>query len=110
MEPHEVARIPAGSGNIVFVKEGEKVSVSSRDVKEPCPFCGSEECFWSCDESQAGGFGETSDRDERLLVNAAVTGVESLLLALYCEGIDMNDPRVARAVAASVDAIGNHFG
>ena len=37
-----------------------------------------------------------------------IDGVESLLLALASEGIDLNQPAVARAVETAVEAYANH--
>lgn len=37
--------------------------------------------------------------------DAAVDGMESLLLSMACAGIDLNDPRIHKAVETALDAI-----
>jgi len=41
--------------------------------------------------------------------DAAIDGVESLLLSLACAGVDLSTPPVKAAVQTTLDAIGNHY-
>lgn len=42
--------------------------------------------------------------------NAAIDGMESLILALAVNGFDVESPKFAQAVQTTLDAIGNQFG
>jgi hypothetical protein len=41
--------------------------------------------------------------------NPAVNGLESLVLAHACAGIDVQDPRYVAGIGAALDAISNHM-
>jgi hypothetical protein len=41
--------------------------------------------------------------------NAAIDGLESLLLAMATAGIPMNTPQMNKAVQTAVEAIANHY-
>jgi hypothetical protein len=47
--------------------------------------------------------------EEDNLYNAAVDGVESLVLALACAGVDIERPQIKTAVQTAVDAIGDNY-
>lgn len=83
----------AGGGKIVLVTAGEGASIHSSGIKEKCPYCGEEECFLSCDESKAGGFGAKPhpEAEDALIFNAGVRGIESLLLAMAGTGRSLSD-------------------
>ena len=40
--------------------------------------------------------------------NAAIDGLESLVLAHACAGVDVEDPRYVAGIAAALEAISNH--
>ena len=41
--------------------------------------------------------------------SAAINGMESLLLALACSGVDVTTPKVKEAIETTVDAISNQY-
>lgn len=41
---------------------------------------------------------------------AALNGVESLILSLYCAGIDVTTPKFCEALEATLEAIENNYG
>ena len=44
-----------------------------------------------------------------LLYDAAVDGLESLILGHACAGIDIESPEYMEGIETAVEAIGNHF-
>lgn len=55
-------------------------------------------------------FKETDSEDANVeLYNAACDGVESLVLALAAEGIDVSDPKFVNAIATAASAIAENF-
>ena len=88
------------NGGAILMSE---FGIRSAGLKETCPLCESEDCENFHHET-------TEERYERKLGNAAIDGVESLLLALAGEQvISLEDTRVRRAVEAALDAIGNNL-
>jgi len=83
-------------------------TLSSIGLKEACPNCGSETCHRTCPEQNEF---QDSDRElekeGRLVYNAAIDGMESLLLALACEGVDVTGPAFGKAVLTVLDKLGN---
>jgi hypothetical protein len=51
-------------------------------------------------------FDKCADTD---IGEAAIDGLEALLLAMAVEGIDLRTPAMRRAIQTAVDAIGNHI-
>lgn len=51
-----------------------------------------------------------STRHENGRLGAAIDGVESLLLALACEGVDVGSEQVRRAYQTVEDTITNQYG
>lgn len=41
--------------------------------------------------------------------NAAIDGLEALMMAQHCAGIDVTEPKYAEAVATALEAIANHY-
>jgi hypothetical protein len=77
------------------------------DLKEPCTHCGSTTCNYDCDGSK-GADPEHEDDDNRAVYNAAIDGLESLILAQACDGIQMDDNYDA-AVGTAIDSITHHY-
>lgn len=73
--------------------------------KEPCPFCGDEDCRYDCDESQAEG--KSDERRHRY--NDAMDALESFLIAMAVEGIDLDDTRIRMAIQVTLDACQREF-
>lgn len=42
--------------------------------------------------------------------SAALDGVESLILSMYCEGIDVTRPSFIKALETTLEAIDNNYG
>lgn len=100
--------------------EVEVVDGSGRltsELKASCPYCHTVDCDWDCDLSQEA-FSDAKDsleREElnedhcrRLQWNAAIDGVESLILALVCAGVPVDD-KFKVAVQTALDAIANNY-
>jgi hypothetical protein len=43
------------------------------------------------------------------LYNAAIVGLESLILAHACSGVDVESPAYVEGIETAVDAVANHF-
>lgn len=43
------------------------------------------------------------------LFNAAIDGVESLILALACAGVNIEAPEIVEAVGTALEAVGNNY-
>lgn len=41
--------------------------------------------------------------------NAAIDGIESLLLALYCAGVNLTDPKIIQAIEITLEALANNL-
>lgn len=52
---------------------------------------------------------EEPEGDERLY-EAAINGVESLILSLASEGVDITTPSFVRSIEDSIQTIENHYG
>jgi hypothetical protein len=90
--------------------EVEGRCITSEGLKEDCPYCGHVDCYADCDGS-AGDIDELESEEqmvERRVANARVDGLESLILALSCEGYDITDDRFKRAVITACDAFANN--
>lgn len=95
-------------------------SMSSLIPRETCPYCGQEDCLYSCDESQAGGFNSEKDEDEdeeetlrnRIAGNAEADAVESFVLALVMayerRGMIIPKDVIEEAITTTFDAIGSN--
>jgi hypothetical protein len=79
------------------------------DLKEGCPCCGSSDCWFDCDESKAEDSPESEDEARsRIELNRVIDGIESLVLAAACEGIDVELPAFLAAIETAVEAAGNN--
>lgn len=101
-------------GNIFVTEVGGSVKVTS-ELKDNCPYCADSECNFSCDQSQyAMGTDEELESEQehldRIQWNAAIDGLESLIMGYAGQGMDINDPKFHKAVQSALDAISNQFG
>jgi hypothetical protein len=85
-------------------------SVSSDLERIRCPVCGDP----ACNTCWCGSQAEASDEDAedatlRLRHNGALDGLESLILAHACAGIDVTTPAYLEGIETAVDAIANQF-
>ena len=81
--------------------------------RETCPSCNQPLCCWDCDGSQGADESNKETDDNmisRVKYNTVLDTVESLLLAMACAGIDLNDPKYTTAVETTLDAAGNALG
>lgn len=108
-KPPETQIIELGANQSIIIQvDGQGTGrLTSKGFKEVCPFCSRAGCERSCGESQAAD--NANGEEDRLLYNAAVDGMESLLLALACTGINVTEVRYQQAVQTVLDAIGNHY-
>jgi hypothetical protein len=83
----------------------------SSDLKRiGCPACGDP----ACNACWCGSQAEVSDEDAddaalRLRHNAALDGLEALILAHACAGVDVTAPVYLEGIETAVDAIVNRF-
>ena len=53
---------------------------------------------------------EDVENDDVCSYEAGIMGVESLLLAMVCEGIDLREEKFERAIQVTLDALMNNLG
>jgi len=92
-------------------------SIESGLEREKCPHCGSPDCCYDCDMSVAemrDGKSKLQGDPEhevagRLMFNGAMDGIESLVLACACAGIDVESNAFVEAVETSVQGAANNL-
>jgi len=93
---------------IIAVSKGHGVMTGT--LKEICPYCGQPDCYFDCDESQYNDDLETGDEtDSRRDYNNAMNGIESLLLALACEGVDVSSQAFRNALQTATESCANNL-
>lgn len=89
------------------------------DLKEACPFCSSNDCYFNCDYSQAdweddddeSEIAEDEDEvDARRHWNQFIDGIEALVLAHAVAGVDVTSPAYEQGLEAALEAAGNNIG
>jgi hypothetical protein len=95
-------------GGIVVNLTGDGGGSITSNMKMPCTHCAQTDCNNDCDGSQGADDEHPSD-DNRTRFNAAIDGVESLILALACAGVDIEAPEVIEAIQTSEQTIAQHF-
>ncbi len=90
-------------------------SISS-DLKEKCPCCGHDSCNIfigeACDQSLRDNRPPAESEEEaasRIQFNAAMDGIESMILAHATAGIDVETPAYLEGIETAIDACGNNF-
>jgi predicted nucleic acid-binding Zn-ribbon protein len=79
-------------------------------LREGCPDCGNVDCERTCPAQAEWQDSEREAvKEERLLFNAAVHGVESFLLALACEGIKVDGGKFKKALETVLDKLGERY-
>ena len=96
------------SYEITIELDGTGGGTIESNLKDPCPHCGSTECNYDCDGSKGADPEHPSD-DNRSLYNAAIDGLESLILAQACAGVPL-DKKFDEAVETAISSIANHYG
>lgn len=85
-------------------------SLSSDLERICCPVCGAPACntCW-CGSQEVESDEDANDVALRLRHNAALDGLEALILAHACAGIDVTAPVYLEGIETAVDAIVNQF-
>ena len=90
------------TGFAVTMEDGY-ITIESNQ-KEPCPTCGSYECYGDCEGSQEDSY----EIESRRHYNQAIDGLEALLMALLGNGFDLGDEHLAFAVKDAMEGIANN--
>jgi hypothetical protein len=90
----------------------EDVWASFSDMKETCIYCGKKECYGDCEGSKNDTIGlEDPDYvNDRRTFNAIIDGIQSLILAHSCAGIDVTSEQYQEGIETALDAIQNNYG
>jgi len=105
----------SGDRHIIIETDGKgggsmTIVGSAGALRDACPNCGEVDCERTC---PAQAERQDSDREEvkeeRLLFNAAIGGMESFLLALACAGVNVTTKQFTTALETTLDSIGNHY-
>jgi hypothetical protein len=124
---HKVVELPEGIKvdivtEINLAKKPVITAAIESDLRTQCPYCHIENCNFDCDDSQVAysqatevltrnlEFEIEQEVITRLQWNAAVDGVQSMILACAGAGIDIATPAFSGAVQSALDAIGNEYG
>lgn len=94
-------RLAVGAGEIIIDRNR-----ITNTLQQECPYCGTCGCTYSCDQST---FEESEDQTQRIQFNAAIDGLESLLLALS-QTMDVSTPEFVSAIDTALGAIADNYG
>ncbi len=90
-------------GITLTVRDGGGTIKSS--LKELCPYCGIPDCFFHCPTSRQDRTQDAQDEvHARIKFNSIIDGIESLILAAACQGIDVATPAFLAAIETAVQA------
>jgi hypothetical protein len=85
--------------------------IESPQLKDACPFCARLDCPGECLESRGNASEKAAEeRESRLSYNAAIDGIESMVLAHACAGIDVTSPAYVEGLETAVEAVSHAFG
>lgn len=97
-----------GNGNTP--DETVLTGVIRSSLKEGCPECGKTDCFFDCDGSQMDDSPESEvQARKRIEKNRAYDGIESLILAHACTGMNIETPAYLQGIEEAVEAVENHI-
>lgn len=97
-----------GVGSAIIINKGV---ITTAGVREVCPYCLQENCYGGCDDSMKDDLETEEERNQRLICNAAIDGVESLILALVSlDVVDPKNEKFKEAIQTALDAIANNLG
>lgn len=108
----------SGGPSIQVITDQKGSGRITTDMKESCPCCGETECYADCDGSQmdeaaadAAGVAYESEEDQegRKLFNAAVDGMEALILGAASAGVDISSAAFVEGIETAYSALGNNF-
>lgn len=93
-----------------YITVSEEGTLTSEGLKTDCPYCSCQDCYADCDGSAGDidGLESLEQMNERMVSNARIDGMESLILALAKEGYDITEERFKNAVITTCDAIANN--
>jgi hypothetical protein len=98
----------SGTRSLVIETDGAgDGSMTAIGLREACPDCGEVDCERTCPKQAS--WDDAQEQEARLLFNASVHGVESLLLALACLGVKVDSPKFTKALETTLDQIANHY-
>jgi len=79
-------------------------------LKEKCPHCGQPDCYCQCEFfKDRNSDWEDLDTTVRREYNNAMNGIESLLLALALEGIDVSSLAFVDALEVAQESVANNL-
>lgn len=98
--------------------------ISSSSLKKACPACNQVDCYFDCDiwehhfycglqsSDPKSDLPESTETEEdvasRRDYNAAIDGIEALILAHGCAGVNITSPAYLEAIETAVDAVANN--
>lgn len=108
MEGNGTIELPQGI--VLFLHEGAGTVTS--DLHEGCPFCGDPTCLLDCRASRETDEANTETPEaarRRVEYNRAIDGIEALILACGCAGVEVNSKEFKEAVDTAILAVANHL-
>lgn len=97
-------------GNERTPDETVLTGVIRSSLKEGCPCCDQTSCFFDCDGSQMDDSPESEvEARQRIEKNRAYDGIESLILAHACTGMNIETPAYLQGIEEAVEAVGNNI-
>lgn len=111
----QTIRLDGGEHAVVIETDGKgggsmTVIGTAGALREACPDCGSEDCQRTCPaQAEFQDSQRELAKEQRLLFNAAMHGVESFLLALACAGVEIQAPPFAQALQTTLEQLDNKY-
>lgn len=105
----------ASSEAIVVNLTGDGGGSITSLLKDCCPVCNQVDCYFDCDLSQAGppeipeSTESEKDVENRKQYNAAMDGIEAMILAHAIAGIDIESSAYLNGIETALTACGNNF-
>ena len=95
------------AGLVIEVKDGGASLKGT--LKDACPDCDQTDCYDGCENDFTSPM-TTKDIDSRIAYNNVMDGIESLLLALATQGVNIALKEFKTAIQTAQDAAANeHF-
>lgn len=94
-------------GDIQIETDGQGGGTIIRELeRETCPECGDSYCSGTCNK-------ELTEGESRILrksmFHGAMAGIESFILALACEGVNIETNQFEEALGTALDACANNL-
>jgi hypothetical protein len=99
--------LPCYEISVIGADGGGTVSSTAKDV---CPYCSVVDCYADCDGSAGDIDGLESEEETigREHYNCAIDGIEALILAMACAGIEIDTPAMIEAIETAVEGAANN--